>query len=249
MKQRIEDLLKECVAMFSEGSVVDAACLHAIEGGGRIRPRIVYAIASSLESSWPVEPAALCVELLHCASLIADDLPCMDNDVTRRGLPTCHIAFGQEVALLASYKLIAIAYHTLSEAAPSLPLERHLLGLKILSSRSAQMIDGQLNDLRSKIEKSAPKTTALFQAAFSLGWIYSGGALDQLDSIEKAAFLFGDAFQMADDLNDGDLAESKDFDHTLLQAKEELKKIGLLTLEMADLISSLESSYRAAGSS
>lgn len=249
MKQRIDHLLEERLALFSEDSVVDAACLHAVRGGGRIRPRIIYTIASSLESRWPVEPAALCVEFLHCASLIADDLPCMDDDATRRGRPTCHIAFGQEVALLASYKLIAIAYHALSEAAPLLPLERHLIGLKLLSRRSAQMIDGQLNDLRSKVDKSAPKTTALFQAAFSLGWIYSGGALHKLDSVEKAAFLFGDAFQMADDLSDGGPKTSRDFSETLFQAKEELKKIGLLTLEMADLISNIENSYSVAGSS
>lgn len=249
MKERINHLLEERLKAFSEGSVVDAACLHAIQGGARIRPRIIYTIASTLGSTWPMESAALCVELLHCASLIADDLPCMDDDATRRGRPTCHIAFGQEIALLASYKLIAIAYHALSEAAPLLPLERHLLGLKILSQRSAQMIDGQLNDLRSKVEISAPKTTALFQAAFSLGWIHAGGALHKLESVEKAAFLFGAAFQMADDLSDGDQREQKDFSHTLFQAKEELKKIGLLTLEMADLLSNLENVYRAAGSS
>jgi len=249
MKKRIDELLNQRLATFSEGSVVDAACMHAVQGGGRVRPRIIYTIASSLESPWPVDAAALCIELLHCASLIADDLPCMDDDATRRGRPTCHIAFGQEVALLASYKLVAIAYHALSEAAPLLPLERHLLGLKLLSKRSAQMIDGQLNDLRSKVDESAPKTTALFQAAFSLGWIYSGGALHQLQSVEKAAFLFGTAFQIADDLSDGDATALGNFTHSLFQAKEELKKIGLLTLEMANLLSHLENSYRAAGSS
>lgn len=248
MKERINYLLEERLAAFSEGSAVDAACLYAVRGGGRIRPLIVHTIASNLKSAWPVENAAICVELLHCASLIADDLPCMDDDTTRRGQPACHRAFGQEIALLASYKLIAIAYHALSEIAPLIPLERHLLGLKILSKRSAQMIDGQLSDLHLEKAKSAPKTTALFQAAFALGWIYGGGALNQRGAVERAACLFGEAFQMADDLSDHDVIGPGQFSHALFQAKEELKKIGLLSLEMADLLAKLETVYSVAGS-
>lgn len=236
-KAHIDKLLEESLST-KDPSTIDAASLYAVRGGGRIRPLIIYEVAKALKSSISVDPIAISIELLHSASLIADDLPCMDNDFERRGKKTCHVVYGQEVALLASYKLIAIAYEALTEIDQSLSLERHLRGLQIISSKCAEMVQGQLHDLRQEEIKSASKTTALFQAAFSLGWIYGGGAFDQIELIEKAAFAFGQAFQTADDLDDKEVSEKKGrifLEKNLLNAKEALKNLGLFTPNMAQI--------------
>lgn len=241
----ISDLLEQKLKAFPSHSPVDKACFHAVQGGGRIRPIIIQAIAKALKSSISVDAPALSVELLHCASLTADDMPCMDNDLERRGRASVHAAYGEETALLASYKLIALAYHVLSEAPATLPLERHLLSLKTVSSRCIQMIHGQFSDLHGSLDSQA-KTTALFQAAFALGWIYGGGALDRLHAVESAAFEFGMAFQIADDICDRDETAEKGLaaiTKHLSKTKETLKTLGLFSSEMDCVIELFEKRF------
>ena len=158
-------------------------------------------------------PIALSVEYFHTASLIADDLPCMDNDSLRRGSPSLHVAFGESVALLTSYTLIAAGYGAVYEMAQSVPESDHLAVLALETiTRCAGLrgaTQGQFLDLfppdptqetlREVIEK---KTVTLFEISFVLGWLFGGGDLKLLDQVRKCAGHFGFAFQIADDIQD-----------------------------------------------
>ena len=192
------------------------AMRYAVLGGGkRIRPLLTFA-AGELTDAAPerLEIVATAVELIHAYSLIHDDLPCMDNDVLRRGKPTCHVEFGEAMALLAGDGLQSLAFQLLAEYrlsdTPAAQLEMtHLLAL---AAGSRGMAGGQAVDLESVGQPlSLPeleamhirKTGALIRAAVLLG-ARCGKALDTgrsayLDQFAKWAGL---AFQVVDDVLD-----------------------------------------------
>src|SRR5579864_1711145 len=110
-KTKIESALEKEMAQMGEPSRLLQACQYALfSGGKRLRPILVLMVARALGNGLDAMPVALSVEFFHTASLIADDLPCMDNDDERRGRPSLHRAFEESVALLASYTLIASGY-------------------------------------------------------------------------------------------------------------------------------------------
>ena len=109
--QRIEEGLILSVAEMGEKNRLRDSCEYSLMGGGkRIRPLLVLLIGEALEKGGDVLPSALSVEFFHTASLIADDLPCMDNDDFRRNRSSLHKEFGESVAILSSYTLIAAGY-------------------------------------------------------------------------------------------------------------------------------------------
>src|SRR5512146_3527868 len=113
-RRRFEEEHPQAIERMGEKNVLRDACEYAlIHGGKRLRPLIVMMTADALGRGLDVMPAALSVEFFHTASLIADDLPCMDNDDFRRNVPSLHKAFGESVAILASYTLIAEGYGAL----------------------------------------------------------------------------------------------------------------------------------------
>ena len=116
-KESFEKFLKEFIEVrFEEKTELTKACEYSLTNGGkRIRPVMVMMIAEALKKGFNVFPVALSVEFFHTASLIADDLPSMDNEVERRSKPALHLVFGESVALLASYSLIAAAYEMIAE--------------------------------------------------------------------------------------------------------------------------------------
>lgn len=221
-KRVFESYLEKAIKEeFSEKSELNEACAYALTNGGkRIRPLIVYAVAECLGFDAKIEDAALSIEYFHTASLIADDLPCMDNDDMRRCKPALHKAFGETVALLASYALIASGYEKIyasSEKMRAHPLlfprskEVSLLALKY-ASRAAGVFGatgGQFLDLFPKKLDYAMvrriidlKTVAPFEVAFLYGWLFGGGDLAKIDKVQKLAHHFGMAFQIADDIAD-----------------------------------------------
>ena len=109
-------LLKKIESMGEKSALLDACSYSLTNGGKRLRPLLVLMVAEAI-GSVDVMPSALSVEFFHTASLIADDLPCMDDDALRRGLPALHKAFGEAPALLASYTLIAAGYGGIHENA------------------------------------------------------------------------------------------------------------------------------------
>ncbi|NGX45945.1 MAG: Farnesyl diphosphate synthase [Chlamydiae bacterium] len=222
LRDRIEREIAKSLAAFGSKTKLRDACEYALLGGGkRLRPIIVMMIAESLGHSLDVSLAALSVEFFHTASLIADDLPCMDNDDERRDKPALHKVYGESIALLASYTLMTAAFEKIHEntqlmrTAPppfnSFADEAGRIALStatrcggILGATGGQFLDlfppnQSLEMVREVIYK---KTVTLFEVSFVLGWVFGGGAFDRVDDVKQAAYHMGMAFQIVDDLGD-----------------------------------------------
>jgi len=194
------------------------AMRYAVLGGGkRVRPLLAFA-AGELAEADParVEVVAAAVEMIHAYSLVHDDLPCMDNDVLRRGKSTCHVEFDEATALLAGDALQPLAFQILAEhvLADSLEAQFEMLKILALASGSRGMAGGQAIDLASVGKTlSLPelefmhihKTGALIRAAAVLG-ARCGHGLDasELGRLERYAKTVGLAFQVVDDVLDCD---------------------------------------------
>ncbi len=220
-RQRIDDALRLALPHFGEKTTLRDACDYALMSGGkRLRPTLVLMVAEALQHDLNVLPAALSVEYFHTASLIADDLPCMDNDDQRRNRPSLHKAFEESVALLASYTLIAAGYEGIYKNAGEMKanvLFKHRAGEATMRSleiatRCAGIrgaTGGQFLDLFPPDKSAetlrkiiAQKTGTLFQISFAFGWLFGGGASERLSEVEAAAGHLGMAFQIGDDLAD-----------------------------------------------
>lgn len=184
-----------------------AAIHHAVfPGGARVRPRLCLAVAQacgSIDKNAAVA-AAVSIELLHCASLVHDDLPCFDDADIRRGLPTVHAAFGEPIAVLAGDALIVLAFDTLATAGNVSPQLALALTRALVRAAGSPygIAAGQAWESESTIEIEAyqrAKTGALFISACQAGALAGGGT-------PAAWTRFGDelglAYQAADDLRD-----------------------------------------------
>jgi farnesyl diphosphate synthase len=192
------------------------AMRYSVLGGGkRVRPLLSFAAGELAGADVErVTVAAAAVELIHAYSLVHDDLPCMDDDILRRGKPTCHIEFDEATALLTGDSLQTLAFELLAEKrladAPETQLE--MIAHLALASGSRGMAGGQAFDLDSVGKMlSLPelefmhihKTGALIRAAVMLG-VRCSSRLDkaQLDKLDHFAKCVGLAFQVVDDLLD-----------------------------------------------
>lgn len=182
-------------------------------GGKRIRPVILmefFRICGGEENK--ALPFALALEMIHTYSLIHDDLPCMDNDDMRRGKPSNHIKFGEDIALLAGDGLLTHAFYTASTV-KGIPSERCLEAINILADLSGYrgMIGGQVIDLQSE-EKSVPievidelnllKTGGLLRAAAKIGVVLAGASAEKVKFADDYGRYLGLAFQITDDILD-----------------------------------------------
>ena len=200
-------------------SVVDAMRYAISAGGKRVRPVLVTACADMLGGSrYDAARVALAVECVHNYSLIHDDMPCMDDDELRRGRPTCHIAYGEAVALLAGDGLLNSAFEILSDrAAFEAVSDSALISIIDCLSRASGvlgMIGGQVMDMEQEGRESvsaaelermhAGKTGALIRAAAVCGCLCAGRAADDADTkaIDRFAEKLGLAFQIKDDILD-----------------------------------------------
>ena len=221
-QQIVEQKLKGNIEQLGPKNPLRDACEYALlNGGKRFRPALVFMIAKALGHEVDVSQAAMGIEFFHTASLIADDLPCMDNDDERRNKPTTHRIYGESVALLATYALIAAGYACLAKNAHALKQGEHpfagqsdhlcVLALEnathntgLLGATGGQFLDLTPPNLSLGLvqEVIQKKTVTLFEISFVLGWLFGGGNLDQLDLVKRSAAHFGMAFQIADDLDD-----------------------------------------------
>jgi farnesyl diphosphate synthase len=189
------------------------AMRHAVLlGGKRVRPLLVYFTGKALEvaDEWLDAPACA-VELIHAYSLAHDDLPAMDNDILRRGQPTCHKAFDEASAILAGDALQTLAFQVLAGAPEiSPPARLEMVATLALASGSRGMAGGQALDIegaaRTLVELEnlhIHKTGALIRASVKLGALcqpaLSPGQMEQLDHYAKC---IGLAFQIQDDVLD-----------------------------------------------
>lgn len=214
----VEQAIVKKMGSFGEKTNLYNACEYALlNGGKRFRPAIVLMVAKALNPSADVLPVAMAVEYFHTASLIADDLPCMDNDDLRRGKPSTHKIYGEATALLASYSLIAAGYGLISENAQNIKnanlpfssnygdilvfaLQNASYNTGILGASGGQYLDLFVKDrIKEAIDK---KTVSLFELSFVFGYLFGGGNIKHLDAVKKAAAHFGMAFQIADDIDD-----------------------------------------------
>jgi geranylgeranyl diphosphate synthase type II len=191
-----------------------AALDHAVfPGGARIRPTILISVARACGDDRPhlTDAAAAALELIHCASLVHDDLPCFDDADIRRGKPTVHRAYGEPVAVLAGDSLIVLAFEALARAAGDNP-RRAVELVRVLAQRTGMpggICAGQGWESESEVNLAAyhrAKTGALFIAATQMGAIAAG---QEPEPWEELGARIGEAFQVADDLKDALLTEAE----------------------------------------
>jgi geranylgeranyl diphosphate synthase type II len=198
------------------------ACAYALlNGGKRLRPMLVYLIAEAIGQHRDVTAAALSVEYFHTASLIADDLPCMDNDDMRRNKPALHKVFGESTALLASYTLVAAGYGAIYDASRKLKEQfpEETAHLDAITTNCLDAVTrcaglrgathGQFLDLFPPDQSYDTiltiinrKTATLFEISFVLGWLFGGGSEQRLEDVKRCARHLGVVFQVADDCQD-----------------------------------------------
>lgn len=202
----IEDHLAESLPR-DTGSVAKAMRYAVLGPGQRLRPLLSLRVARVLGCEGnAILRAAGSVELLHCASLIVDDLPCMDNDSMRRNRPAVHIKFGEANAMLAAFSLVALAAKSVADQTC---FQVKLLGMLDCNS----LIGGQALDLEmdrrsregNRLSVAALKTVPLFQLAAEAGSVTSGSSHPNRDATLTFGREFGFAYQTVDDYIDGDI--------------------------------------------
>jgi farnesyl diphosphate synthase len=217
--QQVEHALEKALPLAdSTATNLPAAMRYSVLGGGkRVRPLLVYAAGEVVGASEAVMDSAACaVELIHAYSLVHDDMPCMDNDVLRRGQPTVHVKFGEATALLAGDALQALAFEVLTPdtstvSTYSRTYQATLCAILARASGAVGMAGGQAIDLAhvgkpmteaALRDMHARKTGALLQAS-----VMMGVACGEADASSKAALhtyakAIGIAFQVVDDVLD-----------------------------------------------
>ena len=183
------------------------AIRHAVfPGGARVRPQLCLAVAAACGNDDPAlsEAAASAIELLHCASLIHDDLPCFDDAATRRGRASVHFAYGESLAVLAGDALIVLAFQTLGAAAGQSP--QRLPALIGTIAKGVGMpfgiVAGQAWECEPRVtlaDYQRAKTGALFAAATAAGALAAGASAEPWRALGD---WLGEAYQVADDIRD-----------------------------------------------
>lgn len=213
--EKVSVRLDELMRFYGKTVVSDAMRYSIQNGGKRIRPFLTLEFTKACGGNMEAALDFGCaVEMIHTYSLIHDDLPCMDNDDMRRGKPSCHIAYGENNALLAGDALLTQAFFVLSSCSDKLPAENILNAVNTLSAFAGVngMIGGQVLDLQFEEFEPTPedilsmykmKTCDLLIAASQLGCLSSENCTVQL---LEAAWAYsrnlGLAFQIMDDILD-----------------------------------------------
>ncbi len=210
----VEQALSNWVPADSPARLGEAMRYAVLDGGKRLRPLLVLATAEALGGHAGAALRAACaVELIHAYSLVHDDMPCMDNDVLRRGKPTVHVQFGEAQALLAGDALQALAFELLVPGDGSLPAELSARLCRLLAQAAGAdgMAGGQAVDLASvgvALDQPAleamhrRKTGALLQASVGMGAATAAATPQQLADLAEYGACIGLAFQVVDDILD-----------------------------------------------
>ena len=183
-----------------------------LAGGKRLRAALVFEFCRLCGGDWKDATAfAAALEMIHAYSLIHDDLPCMDNDDFRRGLPTNHKVYGETMAILAGDALLTDAFTVAASAKMS--ADKIVRAIQVLSecAGSLGMVGGQVLDVQSEnrelneqevLDIQSRKTGALIRAACAMGAIAGGASKEQYDAACQFAAGFGLSFQIRDDILD-----------------------------------------------
>jgi farnesyl diphosphate synthase len=210
---QVEQALESWVPADAPGGLGEAMRYGVLDGGKRLRPLLVLAAARAAQGQMEAAMrAAVAVELIHAYSLVHDDMPCMDNDVLRRGKPTVHVKFGQAQAMLAGDAMQALAFEVLTPDEGVEPaMQARLCRLLARSAGHAGMAGGQAIDLASVGKPLAEevlrdmhrrKTGALLQASVQMG-AACGNVDDRAwQALSEFGAIIGLAFQVVDDILD-----------------------------------------------
>jgi farnesyl diphosphate synthase len=211
---RVERALSQWVVADAPAGLGEAMRYAVLDGGKRLRPLLVFAASEAAAGNEQAALRAACaVELIHAYSLVHDDLPCMDNDVLRRGKPTVHVKFGEAQALLAGDALQALAFELLAPDDPAIPaaVQANLCRLLAQSAGHAGMAGGQAIDLASVglglaepqlREMHRRKTGALLQASVMMGAACGAVPPAAHSALQEYGAALGLAFQVVDDILD-----------------------------------------------
>lgn len=198
-------------------SVIDAMKYSLMAGGKRIRPILLLEFNRICGGSYETAlPFACALEMIHTYSLIHDDMPCMDNDTLRRGKPTCHVKFGENIALIAGDGLLTYAFQIMSSTfvktgiIPNASILRAIHEIAEAAGYNG-MVGGQTIDIDEKCkptnivglkELQELKTGAIIKAACKVGCILAGASQEQIEKACEYADCIGLAFQIEDDILD-----------------------------------------------
>jgi geranylgeranyl pyrophosphate synthase len=262
VESELRDLLNAASGAANRNIVHEAERYAVLGHGKRIRPILAIRIArmTKAENRYAARVAAA-VELIHCASLIIDDLPCMDGAWRRRGAPSVHAAFGESTAILAAFGLVMLAARSVADplllpcATPRLrTFQIHLLQ----AVDSNGLIDGQALDLqlphydpslRSPAcpETNGMKTAPLFSLAVRAGCVFARIEPRVEEILLGFGFEFGKAFQIRDDLVDGDAATGEMLARQLTKTRDMLSVFGNEAAELTELVDLLHVASPANG--
>ncbi len=199
-------------ALNGQDEVVEAMKYSLTNGGKRLRPVLTleFCKACGGDRHDAIE-AACAVEFIHTYSLIHDDLPCMDNDDYRRGKPSCHKEFSEDIALLAGDGLLTHAFQIISDSDMSDSAKAKAVSLLAENAGVGGMLGGQVLDLKYEIGNPTVKelltvhkmkTGALIAAACIMGCIAAGADSAKIAAASRFAYYIGIAFQIKDDILD-----------------------------------------------
>ena len=217
---RVEDALSKWISPQAPAGLGEAMRYAVLDGGKRLRPLLVLAAREAVAHGTKdaaLDEAALraacAVELIHAYSLVHDDMPCMDNDVLRRGKPTVHVQFGEAQALLAGDALQALAFEFLTPDASAIPdrVQARLCRLLASAAGHAGMAGGQAIDLASVgmalnedqlRHMHRMKTGALLEGSVMMGAACGDASPQALSGLKRYGEALGLAFQVVDDVLD-----------------------------------------------
>lgn len=213
-RKLLETALADCIPERDcpERNVENAMRYSLLGGGKRLRGVLVLACCELFGGGATAAlPFACAIEMVHAYSLIHDDLPCMDNDTLRRGKPTCHVAFGEAIALLAGDALLTHAFAQICTA--ELTARQRIAATELLAKAAGThgMIGGQVIDIEQEGKKipepllnrlHSQKTGALIRAAAALGCVAAGAGEAETAAADRYAANLGLLFQITDDLLD-----------------------------------------------
>ncbi|GFH54751.1 geranylgeranyl pyrophosphate synthetase [Chaetoceros tenuissimus] len=217
-KDDIEAALKASVAstMPQTEKICESMDYSLMAGGKRIRPVLCIAACEMFGGTQEVAmPTAVALEMIHTMSLIHDDLPSMDNDDLRRGKPTNHIIYGEDVAILAGDALLSTSFQHVAQETPKTVSPERILDVIIRLGKSVGPVGlagGQVMDLECEGKEGVTledltwihthKTATLLQVAVASGAILGGATPEEVEACEMFALNIGLAFQVADDILD-----------------------------------------------
>jgi farnesyl diphosphate synthase len=210
---RVEQALQAWVPLEAPAGLGEAMRYAVLDGGKRLRPLLVLAACEAVGGLGEAAlRAAVAVELIHAYSLVHDDMPCMDNDVLRRGKPTVHVQYGEAQAMLAGDAMQALAFEVLTPDTGVPPaLQARLCRLLARSAGHAGMAGGQAIDLASiglSLDEAAlrdmhrRKTGALLQASVMMGAACGDTTPEAEAGLRDYGAAIGLAFQVVDDILD-----------------------------------------------